>query len=924
MRERAVPWWMYLAAAGFLAYFVLLAWCGLRGVAEPGITADFDSHTLAVKLVRPDSPAARAGLLAGDKLIAPDGAGIRTRFDWMALTGNWEAGTPARFLAERGGDRHAFTLDVGRRSWTHAGPGSILIAVLLWGARLVTLGAAIMIAFRRPDSMLARVGAWFLATASVSSVVVLPGSAAAWRHLPPALGALLWAPALSTVVLPAIFFTFFAQFPKSEMVKGWMWAVAWLPAAAQLGGIGRFLYATVYHPHFAMGMTPYWFLTVYLAVALGYLGGGILIQAANCRRLEGANDRRCACMLALGATAGWAAVAPIVVLDWRGGASSLAPAFFSAPAAVVSAALFLACVALLSYTLLRKRVFGFSVMIRQGLRYALARRFLVSIAPAAGALLLADLLLHGSQPLIEILEARGWAYAALAGVALFAQSRRERWLESLDRRFFRESYDAKRLLIEVAEMVRQATALEQVAPRVVARIEAALHPGFASLMVRGNAEPDYRSIAAAPAGHAPPPLPAGSKLASLLRVLGKPIELTLTSGWLREQLPAQDADFIRRAHIDLLVPVATGASGKEAILAMGAKRSEEPYTDEDRDLLAAIAASLAVLADRPTPGGAVVSEANSFCECPSCGACYDSAVENCAKEGASLTRRSVPRLLVGRYRLEKRLGGGGMGTVYEAIDLALDRRVAAKMIHDHMVGSADAAERFRREARAAAAFSHPNIVTVHDFGIVAGTRAFLVMELLKGVSLREELRETRHLSPERVLFILQGVCDAVGAAHRRQLIHRDLKPENIFLARGEGGEIPKVLDFGVAKSLRPATSSEAETLTLAETGTGILVGTFPYMPPEQLLGEQPQPRWDLWALAVVTYEMLTGSHPFPTGSRIECRDAVLAGRFEPATKLAPGLSPLWDKFFARALAPDPGLRPHSAREFLSEIESAAG
>src|SRR5439155_6274584 len=112
----------------------------------------------------------------------------------------------------------------------------------------------------------------------------------------------------------------------------------------------------------------------------------------------------------------------------------------------------------------------------------------------------------------------------------------------------------------------------------------------------------------------------------------------------------------------------------------------------------------------------------------------------------------------GRYRLERRLGRGGMGTVYAAADLSLERRVAVKVIRDDLVGSAEAAERFRREARAAASFAHPNVVTIHDFGVAAATRAFLVMELLHGATLREELRREKRLAPPRALAILRGVC----------------------------------------------------------------------------------------------------------------------------------------------------------------------
>jgi len=355
------------------------------------------------------------------------------------------------------------------------------------------------------------------------------------------------------------------------------------------------------------------------------------------------------------------------------------------------------------------------------------------------------------------------------------------------------------------------------------------------------------------------------------------------------------------------------------------KRSEEPYSREDQDLLAAVAASLALLLEKPTPVAAAAS--SRFEECPQCGTCYDTGSGQCAKEGTRLNPVAVPRLLSGRYRLERRLGRGGMGAVYEALDTALDRRVAVKLIRDDLVGKAEAAERFRREARTAASFTHPHVVTVHDFGVAAGTHPFLVMELLSGVTLREELQQRKRLTAARTLETLRGVCDALEAAHHRQLVHRDLKPENIFLARNEMGEVTKVLDFGLAKfltALLPASVlMQAPTAgATVESAPGRLVGTLLYMSPEQLQGKPVELSWDLWALAVVAYEMLTGNHPFARPTTLEWQTATLAGSLTPVSKYLSDAPGSWQQFFVRALALDPRERPASARMFLSELEQA--
>jgi eukaryotic-like serine/threonine-protein kinase len=175
----------------------------------------------------------------------------------------------------------------------------------------------------------------------------------------------------------------------------------------------------------------------------------------------------------------------------------------------------------------------------------------------------------------------------------------------------------------------------------------------------------------------------------------------------------------------------------------------------------------------------------------------------------------------------------------------------------------------------------------------------------------------------RTLEIMRGVCAAVDAAHQRHLIHRDLKPENVFLARAQTGEISKVLDFGLAKLLQTAAAAvpNAPTASGVETGAGVLLGTLQYMAPEQLAGGTPQPAWDLWALAVLAYEMLTGTHPFGNAWP-DCHRALLAGSFTPITAHLPESPPRWTELFAKALALDPKRRAESARSFFLELERA--
>ena len=374
-------------------------------------------------------------------------------------------------------------------------------------------------------------------------------------------------------------------------------------------------------------------------------------------------------------------------------------------------------------------------------------------------------------------------------------------------------------------------------------------------------------------------------------------------------MPADDICSIQAAAIELIVPVRSEPGDVSALFVLGPKRSEEPYTEDDGELLMAIAESLAVRL--PTVEVAAGSSVEGFEECPACGGCYESGTGRCRAEGARLVAVTAPRLLAGRYQLERRLGRGGMGTVYVALDTLLDRRVATKLIRQDLVGLPEAAARFQREARAAAAFSHPNVVTVHDFG-VAGAHAFLVMELLDGRTLRDALRVEERLTCECALAILRDVSGAVDAAHRRQIVHRDLKPENICLVSHGAGESAKVLDFGIAKFL---ALGDSDPLSTDPTGAALL-GTPLYMAPEQLRGEDAGPSWDLWALAVIAFEMLIGSHPFASATllgNVGIRESAADPRFA-------NLSNECQQVFARALALDRAVRPESAAALLANLE----
>jgi tRNA A-37 threonylcarbamoyl transferase component Bud32 len=584
--------------------------------------------------------------------------------------------------------------------------------------------------------------------------------------------------------------------------------------------------------------------------------------------------------------------------------------------------LLLACPLSFYYAIIRHRAFDIHVIIRQSLQYALARGAVLGVIPILAAVLVLDLALNSEQPLNEIMRSRGWIYAVIAAIVILIYRQREQWLDSLDRRFFRERYDAQRVLRQIVKDIGETRSFDQASLRVVARVEAALHSEFVSVMVREQNGLEFRSVACAPSGQAPQGILANSKLAALVRVLGKPLEIRLSdSSSLERRLPDGEIQLIRHARFDLLVPIAVNEGPMEALLALGMKRSEEPYTREDQELLEAIASGMAL---RLTQPARPASQPSVFAECPDCGACYDTnlpARGTCKHDGASLITVPLSRMLSGRYQLQRRLGRGGMGAVYEATDVALERNVAVKVIRDDLVGSPYMAQQFQREARAAASFSHRNVVTVHDYGVDSGTRAFLVMELLKGTTLRDEIARCNRLTRDRTVEIFHDVCAAMDAAHRKQLVHRDLKPENIFLAHTaeEKTATVKVLDFGIAKFVA-APREDAPTRMTTDADASVLLGTPAYMSPEQLLGANANASWDLWAFAVVAYECLTGVVPFPSTSG-DWRRNILSGSFTPIQHHVTEAPLSWQAFFEDCFSPEPAKRPVSAMDFLEKFEA---
>ena len=276
----------------------------------------------------------------------------------------------------------------------------------------------------------------------------------------------------------------------------------------------------------------------------------------------------------------------------------------------------------------------------------------------------------------------------------------------------------------------------------------------------------------------------------------------------------------------------------------------------------------------------------------------------------------------GPYQIECPLGAGGMGEVYRARDTRLDRTVAIKILPSHLSDDVEARSRFDREARAISSLNHPNICHLYDVGAQEGT-SYLVMEYLEGETLADRLRRGS-VPLEQFLEIAIEICEGLDKAHRSGVIHRDLKPGNIMLTKTGA----KLMDFGLAKALStPTMQASGLTVTLSTpaasqplTAHGTVVGTFQYMSPEQLDGQDADMRSDIFSLGVVLYEMLTGRRAFEGKSALSVASAIMEKEPAPVSSIKPMTPPALDRAIRRSLAKDPEERWQTAHDLALELK----
>jgi eukaryotic-like serine/threonine-protein kinase len=275
---------------------------------------------------------------------------------------------------------------------------------------------------------------------------------------------------------------------------------------------------------------------------------------------------------------------------------------------------------------------------------------------------------------------------------------------------------------------------------------------------------------------------------------------------------------------------------------------------------------------------------------------------------------TIGQLVTPTIRLVRKIGRGGMGTVWAAEDLRLESQVAVKLLEPDYWNDERAVARFRQEAQRAAKVRSPHVTTVFAHGVTDQGEPFIVMELLEGETLEDRLRQRGALPIDEVAELVKQTAKGLVAAHKLGVVHRDIKPGNLFILNNDGEPFVKVVDFGIAKQM---------DLPPDLTTTNTMVGTPAYMSPEQYMNpKQVDLRTDLWALGIMVYEALTGTRPFSGATMIALAMAITKGRFTPPSALNSGLPTAVDNWMTKALAVDPEKRFSSAKEMADALGKA--
>ncbi len=309
-------------------------------------------------------------------------------------------------------------------------------------------------------------------------------------------------------------------------------------------------------------------------------------------------------------------------------------------------------------------------------------------------------------------------------------------------------------------------------------------------------------------------------------------------------------------------------------------------------------------------------------KCPACSQLFAETAVFCPNDGKRLVDdeespdKFIGLVLDAKYQVERLIGKGGMGNVYEAKHLHMGLPVAIKILHPHLVTDSTAVERFRREARSARTVNHPNAISIMDFGVTSDNILYLAMELINGLSLQEVLKKDITLDSTRAVKIMRQVCLAVDVAHQKAIIHRDLKPDNILLIdSGTETEKVKVIDFSIAKMKE---SGKDPNLTSA----GVVVGTPQYISPEQAQGLELDSRSDIYSMGIILYQMLTGNVPFTGKTSAMLLMQHIQAKPKSLREIKPEIPLKLEEVILRSLSKQAKDRQQTAAILAKELEEA--
>jgi predicted Ser/Thr protein kinase len=920
------------------AIFVLLNFYVL--VERPMTGFEYSRSTGKVLNVAPEGPGARAGIVAGDRIVSINNYAVAV--DVVPLFFK-RAGDSVPLVFERDGVQRTIQLPLAseeslRRVSLKAGGVRTLWAIsryLNFPLHLWMMGIGIALLVLRPDNKDARISALTLIYwAGGIFIYQASGFASILDATPPVLRVPMF---VLDAWFCAAFFAAVAHFAlifPSDRVGPIRPVWEFVPYVAGLPIFIETLANDMQRLRGDVRPAALPFRDALSSVGTLLLVAALITLGVRLARVRDANARRRVQLVFLSLLPGTTTFA----LSFLGGTFHLGYAFayvvsiLNTPMTMLGAALY-------AYAVVRHRLYNIRVLVRRSLQYAFARGTLFALMSLPVIGLAIFFYAHRQDSLAVLLTGTPALYLLLIVPLVAMIHYRKHLLERLDRRFFREQYDARQLLLHVVSIIRGGSDMLALSRAALDEIDKALHPKHISLwqvdpeggelhrgFYRGGGQailsveddrPDRQDC-----------LSSTGTLASLLITDDDPLDVFHRgTRALLQRLPEAEREWLKQSDAYLIVPLLI-EKRLVGLMVLGERKSEEPYSREDRELLRMLGAQLALTLDytrlKQSPSLVWSAPVHTFTSdvlrlCPKCGRCYAADASQCEVDDETLVPESgVPRMIEDKYVVSRLLGRGGMGSVYLATQKRLNRPVAIKVLLSHLVGSSSMRNRFEREARIVARLRHPAIVTIHDFGVLPSGHAYLVMEYLDGETLRKVIN-TGPQSLDAAMMILRPVGDAIQAAHGAGIVHRDLKPENIMIVRDHGSlPAPRVLDFGLAKMSNPIGEDEA---TFVQSGHSAgVVGTLMYMAPEVLSGHPADARADQYSLALIAYELIAGEHPLGTATDLA---SVVRGHTDvpmiPITERVPSVPRNVANALQRALSKKADERFASVGDFISAM-----